>query len=253
MMNIKIKNRFQASSVHLAISIFIFLVFLSVMFIWWYPSPYFKTEAGWDVLGILIAVDIVLGPLLTLVVFKRGKPSLKFDLSVIACVQVAALIYGGQIIYEQRPIFLIFAQGQSYLASTNNVDMSQVDKSFREQMGGKGPFSVYAKMPDSPEAQMNLLVEQFTAGKPGLEFRPEYYESVAPNIEEIMSTDKGIKFYFEKNKNQQALKVFMSKHVGSLDKYAYFPLVGRGMLLVVNKLDAEVIDVLEVDLSPKPN
>ena len=36
----------------------------------------------------------VVGPLLTLIVFRAGKPGMKFDLAVIGLVQVAALAYG---------------------------------------------------------------------------------------------------------------------------------------------------------------
>ncbi len=255
-MAFKVKNRFQAFAVHLAISLFILIAFLCVMFTWWYPAPYFKVKDGWDVLSILFMVDIVLGPLLTLIVFKLGKPSLKFDLGVIACIQLAALFYGGQIIYEQRPVFLIFSQGHSYLASTNDVDMTLVDQSILDQMGGRGPFPVYAKMPDDVQARRNLVIEMFTADKPDLAFRPEYYEFMLPYLEAIMATDKGIKPYIEKNDNRQVLELFMSKHEGRFNEYAYFPLFGgnkKDMLLVVNKRDGSIIDALNVNprLTPK--
>lgn len=249
-MNFKVKNRFQAFAVHLAISIFIFIAFLCVMFIWWYPSPYFEAEGGWDVLSILIVVDIVLGPSLTFIIFKIGKASLKFDLSVIACIQLAALFYGGQIIYEQRPVFLIFAQGRAYLASTNDVDMSHVDESFLKQLGSKGPIPVYAKMPENEQEQLNIIKDMFTAGMPDLEFRPEYYEPMSSNLKEIMSTDKGIKPYYEKNKDLQSMKSFISRYESRLDAFAYFPLVGRNkksMLLVVNKHDGKIVDALDVN------
>lgn len=249
-MNFKVKNRFQAFAVHLVISISIFLAFLLVMFIWWYPAPYFEAEGGWDVLTILIVVDVVLGPSLTLIVFKLGKPSLKFDLSVIAFVQLAALFYGAQIIYEQRPIFLVFAEGRSYLASKNDVDMTLVDESILKQLGGRGPYPVYAKMPDAAEERQKLLAEILFEDKPDVEFRTEYFEPMSSNLVAIMSTDKGIEAYFEKGKNKQVLELFMSEHADRLSDYAYFPMVGRNkkdMLLVVNKFDGSVVDALDIN------
>jgi hypothetical protein len=44
--------------------------------------------------------DLALGPLLTLIVFEPGKPSLKFDLSCIVLLQLGALLYGGTIINQ---------------------------------------------------------------------------------------------------------------------------------------------------------
>jgi len=54
------------------------------MILVWYPPPLFQLLGGFELLLLIVAVDIALGPLLTLVVFKSGKKRLKFDLSVIA-------------------------------------------------------------------------------------------------------------------------------------------------------------------------
>ena len=43
---------------------------------------------------LMIGVDVVIGPLLTLIVFDPKKKHLKFDLVVIAALQLAALAYG---------------------------------------------------------------------------------------------------------------------------------------------------------------
>ena len=58
---------------------------------------------------ILIGVDVVLGPLLTLVVFNPAKKSLRIDLAVIAALQVAALVYGISVIAQARPAYVVFA------------------------------------------------------------------------------------------------------------------------------------------------
>jgi hypothetical protein len=51
--------------------------------------------AGAEGLLLLMAgIDIVVGPLLTLIVFKAGKKGLKFDLALIALAQAAFLAYG---------------------------------------------------------------------------------------------------------------------------------------------------------------
>jgi hypothetical protein len=68
----------------------------------------FDTGNGWKAIGIIIGIDLILGPLLTLIVFNHNKSSLKFDLWVIALVQTAALIYGTWTIHQTRPIALAF-------------------------------------------------------------------------------------------------------------------------------------------------
>lgn len=60
--------------------------------------------------------------LLTLIVFKSGKPSLKFDLSCIVLMQLAALIYGGTIIYQQRPEFVVFGTDRFTTVTAADVE-----------------------------------------------------------------------------------------------------------------------------------
>ncbi len=98
----------KAFLIHLVISILIIFFFLLIVTKFWYPGPLFKLENVWQALQILIPVDVILGPLLTLILFIPGKKGLKLDLSIIAGLQVAALIYGGALIYKQRPIGYAF-------------------------------------------------------------------------------------------------------------------------------------------------
>ncbi len=63
----------RAFAIHLTASVTIFLIFLGIMFFVWYPAPYFEIDGGWRVLRILAGVDVVLGPLLTLIVFEPGS------------------------------------------------------------------------------------------------------------------------------------------------------------------------------------
>ncbi len=75
-------SRWKAAGIHLSISILIGLVVGALLFGVWYPPPFFHA-AGADMLVLLlVGVDVVLGPLLTLIVFKSGKRGLKFDLAL---------------------------------------------------------------------------------------------------------------------------------------------------------------------------
>ncbi|MCW9032447.1 MAG: hypothetical protein OQK58_13220, partial [Gammaproteobacteria bacterium] len=80
-------SRFKAFSIHFAISFVIFLILLYFILVQWYPQPLFSTDGGWRVIRIIVGVDLIIGPFLTLIVFKSGKPGLKFDLAMIALVQ----------------------------------------------------------------------------------------------------------------------------------------------------------------------
>lgn len=98
-------TRFKAAGIHLAISVLIgALVTTGIVFVW-FPGAYLTMGNGLKLVTLLIGCDVVLGPLLTFVVFQPGKPSLRFDLSVIALIQAAALAYGISVAAQARPVF----------------------------------------------------------------------------------------------------------------------------------------------------
>ena len=66
-------TRKQAFLSHFCLSALIVLTVLTVILAVWYPGPFFQIIGAFEVIKILIAVDLVLGPLLTLILFKPGS------------------------------------------------------------------------------------------------------------------------------------------------------------------------------------
>ena len=117
-------NRYQAFAVHMAISLVIFFILLVCITQYWYPGILFDTGNGWKAVGMIVGIDLILGPLLTLIVFNHNKSSLKFDLAVIALVQTAALIYGTWTIHQTRPVALAFIN-TSFMTIFANSELSK--------------------------------------------------------------------------------------------------------------------------------
>lgn len=101
-------NRYQAFASHLIISLIIFLVILIFITQIWYPGILFETGNGWKAIGLIIGIDLILGPLLTLIIFNPKKSSLKFDLTVIGVIQILALMYGTWTIHSSRPLAIAY-------------------------------------------------------------------------------------------------------------------------------------------------
>jgi len=87
-------NRGTAFAIHLVLSLVVFSSLVLMMLVYWFPGDLFLMDGGWEGLKLVAMVDLVLGPALTLILFKPGKPGLKMDLSLIAGLQIAALAYG---------------------------------------------------------------------------------------------------------------------------------------------------------------
>jgi hypothetical protein len=99
-------TRFRASGFHFLISLAVGLLLLALCWFMWYPAPMLMAIGGHEIFLLVVGIDVVLGPLLTLVVFKSGKKTLKFDLAVIALLQIAAMVYGVSTLLEARPAYV---------------------------------------------------------------------------------------------------------------------------------------------------
>ena len=104
------RPRLRAAGIHLALSALVAAVTAMLVFAVWYPWPYREVSGGRELFELVIAVDIVLGPLLTFAVFNRAKPraELNRDLAVIATLQLAGLAYGLWTVQLARPVHMVF-------------------------------------------------------------------------------------------------------------------------------------------------
>lgn len=104
------KFRLRAALLHFALSLLIALAVAVLVFAFWYPFPYREISGGRDLFLLVIAIDVVLGPLLTFAVFDIRKPRTELgrDIAAIAALQLAALAYGMWTVQLARPVHLVF-------------------------------------------------------------------------------------------------------------------------------------------------
>lgn len=92
---------------HLACSLLVGFALLALVFGVWYPAPLASAEGVTTIFLMLLAIDVIVGPLLSLLVYKEGKKTLKMDLSVIILLQMLALSYGVYAIAQSRPAWIV--------------------------------------------------------------------------------------------------------------------------------------------------
>ena len=90
-----------------------------------YPSPYDALLGVGSIFLLLLGVDAVCGPLLTLLLANPAK-SLRerwVDFSLVGLVQVAALLYGLHSLWVARPVVLAFEVDRLVIVSANQVQI----------------------------------------------------------------------------------------------------------------------------------
>jgi hypothetical protein len=180
-------SRLRAFSSHLLLSISIVSCVFAVVFLVWYPTPFFAAVGASSIIRILVGVDLVVGPLLTLIVFKPGKRLLIVDVVVIAIIQISALIYGITVLYQERPYFTVFALDRFHVLAEQDVPQELRAPFEWIQKPVTGPLLASARLPETIEEQQQLLEETIFGGAPDIEQRPSLWVPYEEDIEAVVS------------------------------------------------------------------
>ncbi len=179
-------SRWRAAGIHVAISVVIGLAVLALLFGVWYPPPYFRAAGADELVLLLVGVDLTLGPLLTLIVFRSGKRGLTFDLAVIGLVQAGALVYGLSVVLASRPVFLVATVDHFSLVSAGDLaadDLAEGKKPEFRSLSWTGPRLVGIARPTDAHERSQLLFSGLN-GK-DIDRLPKYYvdyEDDAANV-----------------------------------------------------------------------
>jgi hypothetical protein len=173
-------TRWKASAIHFAIS-FAAIGAIAALVVWrWYPPELFGMAKAGTLLALLGGVDLVLGPLLTLIVYKQGKKSLKFDLTVIALLQAAALSFGLHTVWQSRPVYVVAVADRFRLVFANEIDAPSAARApaVYRTLPAWGPRTVSATLPQDPKARLEAMLSGFS----GLEIfqRPDRFSPYPP-------------------------------------------------------------------------
>lgn len=239
--------RIRAFLIHLSASVSLALASMAVIFLAWYPSPLAKAVGVTDIFLIVLGVDVVIGPLLTFVVYKVGKRSLRFDLATIVCIQLAAFAYGFGTVAEGRPAWLVFSADRFDLVQAYQIDVRKQDLATPEYRTPPwtGAKWAYALRPDDPEQRQTILFEALIAGV-DLAQRPDLYKPLADAADELRKRAQPLADLKQYNPPAEVERILAQWPEAD----AFLPMMARvhPVTVLINRESAQVIAI--VDLNP---
>lgn len=244
-------TRQQAFGVHLVASFVIGGLFAVATYFLWYPQPLLAMEGGLLVMGVLLGADVILGPLMTLLVFSPRKPrrELRFDLAVIVTVQLAAFIYGGWVVYSERPKYLVFAHSQFFVVRGTDInglpDEKVLDKSPR--YGLIGPSVLYATIP-AEHIQNGSALLAAIFGDPTFALDATAYRPFPHELGKVQPEALNAKEMLSELGEEPAI---LAKTKGiAVSDLSFFQVKGRASsgVAVLHQQTGELLDILDVDL-----
>lgn len=238
--------RVKAFLIHLCCSVAVALLLAWVVFGVWYPVPLDKAVGVRSIFLLVLAVDAVLGPTVTLIIYKPGKKGLVMDLWIIVFLQIFALAYGLHTVAVGRPVWIVFNVDRFDVVRAYEVDTRHLDRAapeFQRTPWGS-PRWVSAEKPEDPETQQLILAESLEGG-PDLAQRPEHYQPLSAAHDQIVQRAKAL-IDLEKSNEQGVVQRVLS---ASPKAVAWLPLMSSEEPMVV-LLDGNYLAVGIVDLRP---
>ena len=116
-------SRARASAVHFVFSAILAVACAALVYLLWYPAPLGSMSGVSDLFLLVLAVDVVLGPLVTLVVFNTRKPRAELvrDLALVVLLQLGALGYGMWAVFAGRPVHGVFEYDRIRVVHANEI------------------------------------------------------------------------------------------------------------------------------------
>ncbi|MBX3702092.1 MAG: hypothetical protein KF903_13960 [Dokdonella sp.] len=245
-------SRWKAAGIHLSANAVIATLALALIFLVWYPHPYSQAAGAGMLALLLLGVDLVLGPLLTLVVYKAGKKSLRFDLTIIVMLQIAAFAYGLHVVAQARPAFIVGAVDRFVLVAANELAPTDIAKASNPRFNHvpwTGPLVVGAKLP-SEASEVKALVFSGLAGKDVEKF-PQYYVPYADVASALLARATPLDTFVRKHPTASAMiDAWRQAHPAQpADSVVALPLNSRtqAVTALVDRHTGAILDTLAFD------
>jgi hypothetical protein len=245
-------TRKQAFLTHLLISLAIFFVLLYLIIFQWYPSYYFHIDGGYRGIITIFLVDVVLGPGLTLLVFKPGKPGLKFDMTAIVALQVVALSWGIKSVYTERPMLTVFYDGKFSCMSYSETSDFDLDRLALEN--SKPPLMAVLPRPNTHKEYQDMMLEAFGWGSAEIYV---FSEKLLPM--DIVGTTQVMNYHLdvpnsftgsedEIERYRRIWSDYLENNPEAGNRYLYYPMSCRyqKVLAVFDPEDSAIVDFVPV-------
>ncbi len=189
-----LRFRLKAFGLHILGSACLLTLTVGGLYAGWYRWPGWYLTGMPRIAALVATVDVVLGPLMTLIIanpFKLRR-ELARDIGVIVLVQLVALVYGAGALWRGRPLYYVLSSNRFVIVQASSLPTAEVALSRRQN----SPFAptwysrprwVWASVPKNGKerekvtgsaisngtdvTQMPRLFEAWSQGEPELRKR----------------------------------------------------------------------------------
>jgi len=245
-------SRAKASVLHLGVSVIVAVLSAALVFLLWYPYPYREISGGRELFLILVSVDVIIGPLITLAIFDIEKPKreLRRDLLLVVLFQLIALGYGLRTMAMARPVHLVFEIDRFRVVHAVDIPPELVNKTPAniEVFPIGGPTLLGIRSFNSEKEKMDATLAALQGLQ--LSYRPEFWQTYDRSRGDVLRIAEPI----------DKLKARFPKYIHDIDmamaasasvqaSAMYVPLAGRKdfWTVIIDGRNGEVLGYVPLD------
>lgn len=236
----------RLASLHLLASLLVMVATGLLVFVLWYPAPYYKIAGGIELFLLIVGVDLVCGPLLTFVLGSPSKPhgELVRDIGLIVLIQLGALGYGVHSLYQARPVYLAWEGDRFRLVTAADIEPVRLlvaSEAYRQLPVG-GPQLVATRLLGATDPGYLISIEDALKGLPP-SYKPERWESYSKHMGQILAGARALQDLPEASRNSPQL---VGREAAD-PRTVYYPLEGShdgNWIVLLTPDSAELVDFL---------
>lgn len=252
------RQRLRAASLfalkHLSISALIALCCAALVFLVWYPPPYSRLAGGRDLFLLVVSVDVVMGPMLSLVIYNPAKPRRELwrDIGIVVALQLAALGYGLHSVAQARPVWLAFEGDRFRVVAVPDIDLSDLENAAPEFKGltWGGPETIGVRLLKGTDPGFLDSVKLAMEGVHPA-FRPSRWVSYDSQRQQVIQAAKPVRL-LKRARPEQAKMIADAVRKAGLDesRTGYLPLLSHrsaDWVVLIDLADGTPFSLLPID------
>lgn len=231
-LRVRLNDATRVAGIHLLCSLGVATLAAVLVFVLWYPYPYRELSGGRELFLLVTAVDVVCGPLLTLVLWNTAKPRAELwrDMGLVVLIQLAALGYGLQTVWKARPLYLVLEVDRFKVISApdlRDAALTGLSSGLQPRWHG-APLTVAVRDPNDINERNDVLFESVRGGRDYAE-RPNFYIPYdGTNALKALRRAKPLAVFLAKQPSQQdAAKSLATEKGADMTEWFYLPVIAR--------------------------
>jgi hypothetical protein len=251
-----VKFRLKAFAWHVVGSASLMTLVLGALYLGWYRWPGWYLAGAGKVALMMAGLDVVLGPLLTLVIANPDKPRrvLARDIGVIAFVQILAAGYGTSTLWDGRVLYYAYSEGYLQIVQANDLGAAEIAEGQKLNPSLAPhwyslPRWIYAPLPSDSKLQEQIMRNAISGSDDVIQL-PRYYQPWDAGLADLRSRLRVVgKMREYGGKDLETLAALMKARGLDPAKPIAMPMMGKSkpLLAIVDPATGQIQTLIRVD------